>query len=107
MYGLFLSQPEYNIFSNVSKEDFKRIRSVSLDIASPNISVFLVQGIIELILATDMSKHSEIMTSFKEIQPILDYDNNNHKKIVRNTSCINNSPSLSLSSDKTDANQVL
>ena len=96
MYGLFLSQPEYNIFSNVSKEDFKRIRSVSLDIASPNISVFLVQGIIELILATDMSKHSEIMTSFKEIQPTLDYDNNNHKKIVRNTSCINNHlPSLS------------
>ncbi|XP_003386328.1 PREDICTED: high affinity cGMP-specific 3',5'-cyclic phosphodiesterase 9A-like [Amphimedon queenslandica] len=62
-----LERSEYNIFSNVSKEDFKRLRS----------------GIIELILATDMSKHSEIMTSFKGIQPTLDYNNNNHKKIIK------------------------
>ncbi|ESO85441.1 hypothetical protein LOTGIDRAFT_183841 [Lottia gigantea] len=44
-----LSNAECNIFSNVDKDRFKRIRS----------------GITMLILATDMARHAEIMDSFK------------------------------------------
>ncbi|XP_052254117.1 high affinity cGMP-specific 3',5'-cyclic phosphodiesterase 9A-like isoform X2 [Dreissena polymorpha] len=44
-----LSNPETNIFSNVDKETFKRIRA----------------GITQLILATDMARHSEIIENFK------------------------------------------
>ncbi|KAJ7320605.1 hypothetical protein JRQ81_020116 [Phrynocephalus forsythii] len=57
-----LAQPEYNIFSNVDKEQFKRIR----------------QGIITLILATDMARHAEILDSFKEILDNFDYTNEEH-----------------------------
>ncbi|KAK3721844.1 hypothetical protein RRG08_063040 [Elysia crispata] len=45
-----LSNPETNIFANVDKDTFKRIRA----------------GITMLILATDMARHAEIMESFKE-----------------------------------------
>ncbi|XP_046570960.1 high affinity cGMP-specific 3',5'-cyclic phosphodiesterase 9A-like isoform X4 [Haliotis rubra] len=45
-----LSNPECNIFANVDKDTFKRIRA----------------GITMLILATDMARHAEIMESFKE-----------------------------------------
>ncbi|KAL4228897.1 High affinity cAMP-specific and IBMX-insensitive 3' [Mactra antiquata] len=44
-----LSNPETNIFSNVDKDTFKRVRA----------------GITQLILATDMARHSEIIDSFK------------------------------------------
>ncbi|BFZ25968.1 hypothetical protein BsWGS_29006 [Bradybaena similaris] len=45
-----LSNPETNIFANVDKETFKRIRA----------------GMTMLILATDMARHGEIMESFKD-----------------------------------------
>ncbi|KAM6447416.1 high affinity cGMP-specific 3',5'-cyclic phosphodiesterase 9A isoform 3-T3 [Liasis olivaceus] len=57
-----LAQPECNIFSSVDKEQFKRIR----------------QGIITLILATDMARHAEILDSFKEILDKFDYSNEEH-----------------------------
>ncbi|KAL8190467.1 UNVERIFIED_CONTAM: High affinity cAMP-specific and IBMX-insensitive 3',5'-cyclic phosphodiesterase 9A [Gekko kuhli] len=57
-----LAQPECNIFSNIDQEQFKRIR----------------QGIITLILATDMARHAEILDSFKEILDNFDYSNEEH-----------------------------
>ncbi|BFZ14435.1 hypothetical protein BsWGS_17474 [Bradybaena similaris] len=45
-----LSNPDTNIFANVDKDTFKRIRA----------------GMTMLILATDMARHGEIMESFKE-----------------------------------------
>ncbi|KAL8624536.1 High affinity cAMP-specific and IBMX-insensitive 3',5'-cyclic phosphodiesterase 9A [Nucella lapillus] len=45
-----LSNPETNIFSNIDKDTFKRIRA----------------GMTMLILATDMARHAEIMDSFKD-----------------------------------------
>ncbi|KAM9035592.1 high affinity cGMP-specific 3',5'-cyclic phosphodiesterase 9A isoform 2-T2 [Sarcophilus harrisii] len=57
-----ISQPECNIFSNVTPEDFKKIR----------------QGIITLILATDMARHAEILDSFKEKMENFDYTNEEH-----------------------------
>ncbi|XP_033002975.1 high affinity cGMP-specific 3',5'-cyclic phosphodiesterase 9A isoform X2 [Lacerta agilis] len=57
-----LAQPECNILSHVDKEQFKRIR----------------QGIITLILATDMARHAEILDAFKEILDKFDYSNEEH-----------------------------
>uniref|UniRef100_A0A8C0J8M2 High affinity cGMP-specific 3',5'-cyclic phosphodiesterase 9A n=1 Tax=Chelonoidis abingdonii TaxID=106734 RepID=A0A8C0J8M2_CHEAB len=57
-----ITQPECNIFSNVTQEQFKRIR----------------QGIITLILATDMARHAEILDSFKEKMDNFDYSNEEH-----------------------------
>uniref|UniRef100_A0A8D2LHB6 High affinity cGMP-specific 3',5'-cyclic phosphodiesterase 9A n=1 Tax=Varanus komodoensis TaxID=61221 RepID=A0A8D2LHB6_VARKO len=57
-----LAQPECNILSNVDKEQFKRIR----------------QGIITLILATDMARHAEILDSFKETLDSFDYSDEEH-----------------------------
>ncbi|XP_057401485.1 high affinity cGMP-specific 3',5'-cyclic phosphodiesterase 9A isoform X5 [Balaenoptera acutorostrata] len=57
-----LSQPECNIFSSVPAEGFKQIR----------------QGMITLILATDMARHAEIMDSFKEKMENFDYSNEEH-----------------------------
>ncbi|XP_053162444.1 high affinity cGMP-specific 3',5'-cyclic phosphodiesterase 9A isoform X3 [Hemicordylus capensis] len=57
-----LAQPECNIFASVDQEPFKRIR----------------QGIITLILATDMARHAEILDSFKEILDNFDYSNEEH-----------------------------
>ncbi|XP_062831212.1 high affinity cGMP-specific 3',5'-cyclic phosphodiesterase 9A isoform X1 [Anolis carolinensis] len=57
-----LTQPECNIFSSVDKEQFKRIR----------------QGMITLILATDMARHAEILDAFKEILDNFDYSNEEH-----------------------------
>nr|XP_042715144.1 high affinity cGMP-specific 3',5'-cyclic phosphodiesterase 9A isoform X3 [Chrysemys picta bellii] len=57
-----IAQPECNIFSNVTQEQFKRIR----------------QGIITLILATDMARHAEILDSFKEKMDNFDYSNEEH-----------------------------
>ncbi|XP_050415598.1 high affinity cGMP-specific 3',5'-cyclic phosphodiesterase 9A isoform X4 [Patella vulgata] len=45
-----ISNPECNIFANVDKDTFKRVRA----------------GITMLILATDMARHAEIMESFKD-----------------------------------------
>uniref|UniRef100_A0A8D0HDM5 High affinity cGMP-specific 3',5'-cyclic phosphodiesterase 9A n=1 Tax=Sphenodon punctatus TaxID=8508 RepID=A0A8D0HDM5_SPHPU len=57
-----IAQPECNIFSNIEQEHFKRIR----------------QGIITLILATDMARHAEILESFKEKMDNFDYSNEEH-----------------------------
>ncbi|XP_048721425.1 high affinity cGMP-specific 3',5'-cyclic phosphodiesterase 9A isoform X1 [Caretta caretta] len=57
-----IAQPECNIFSNATQEQFKRIR----------------QGIITLILATDMARHAEILDSFKEKMDNFDYSNEEH-----------------------------
>jgi len=52
-----LSNPETNIFANCDSETFKRIRA----------------GIITLILATDMARHSEIMDNFNEKRETFDF----------------------------------
>ncbi|XP_070549425.1 high affinity cGMP-specific 3',5'-cyclic phosphodiesterase 9A-like isoform X3 [Ptychodera flava] len=58
-----LSQPECNIFSNIDIDLFKRIR----------------QGMIMLILATDMARHSEIVDSFKsKVENGFDFSNEDH-----------------------------
>ncbi|KAF4797773.1 high affinity cGMP-specific 3',5'-cyclic phosphodiesterase 9A-like protein [Turdus rufiventris] len=61
------SQPEFNIFSNVDQEQFKQIR----------------QGIITLILATDMARHAEILDSFKEKMENFDYTNEEHMTCLK------------------------
>ncbi|XP_078283129.1 high affinity cGMP-specific 3',5'-cyclic phosphodiesterase 9A-like isoform X4 [Rhinoraja longicauda] len=58
-----LSQPECNIFANVDPDVFKRIR----------------QGIITLILATDMARHGEILDTFKPKVDNFDFSNEEHK----------------------------
>ncbi|KAB0398084.1 hypothetical protein E2I00_019732 [Balaenoptera physalus] len=63
---LILSQPECNIFSSVPAEGFKQIR----------------QGMITLILATDMARHAEIMDSFKEKMENFDYSNEEHMTLL-------------------------
>lgn len=40
------------------------------------------EGIIRCILATDMARHNEILTQFREIIPIFDYSNASHKNLV-------------------------
>uniref|UniRef100_A0A8C6ZAD9 Phosphodiesterase n=6 Tax=Tinamidae TaxID=8803 RepID=A0A8C6ZAD9_NOTPE len=62
-----ISQPEYNIFSNVDQDQFKQIR----------------QGIITLILATDMARHEEILDSFKEKMENFDYSNEEHMTCLK------------------------
>ncbi|XP_063439435.1 high affinity cGMP-specific 3',5'-cyclic phosphodiesterase 9A-like isoform X1 [Mytilus trossulus] len=58
-----LSNPECNIFSNVDKDTFKRIRS----------------GMTMLVLATDMARHGEIMDGFKEkLELGFDYSKKDH-----------------------------
>uniref|UniRef100_A0A2K6EPU2 Phosphodiesterase n=1 Tax=Propithecus coquereli TaxID=379532 RepID=A0A2K6EPU2_PROCO len=62
-----LAQPECNIFSNVPPDEFKQIR----------------QGMITLILATDMARHAEIMDSFKEKLENFDYSNEEHMTLLK------------------------
>ncbi|KAJ7420043.1 hypothetical protein WISP_50574 [Willisornis vidua] len=62
-----ISQPEYNIFSNVDQDQFKQIR----------------QGMITLILATDMARHAEILDSFKEKMENFDYSNEEHMTCLK------------------------
>lgn len=40
------------------------------------------EGIIRCILATDMARHNEILTQFKEITPTFDYTNRAHINLV-------------------------
>ncbi|XP_042190487.1 high affinity cGMP-specific 3',5'-cyclic phosphodiesterase 9A isoform X6 [Callorhinchus milii] len=56
------SQPERNIFSNIDSEAFKQIR----------------QGVIALILATDMARHGEILDLFKQKADNFDFSNEEH-----------------------------
>uniref|UniRef100_A0A8D2CW87 Phosphodiesterase n=1 Tax=Sciurus vulgaris TaxID=55149 RepID=A0A8D2CW87_SCIVU len=62
-----LAQPECNIFSNVPVDGFKQIR----------------QGMITLILATDMARHEEIMDLFKEKMENFDYSNEEHMTLLK------------------------
>uniref|UniRef100_A0A8D1MGS2 Phosphodiesterase n=1 Tax=Sus scrofa TaxID=9823 RepID=A0A8D1MGS2_PIG len=62
-----LAQPDCNIFANVSRDSFRQIR----------------QGMITLILATDMARHAEIMDSFKEKMEDFDYSNEEHLTLLK------------------------
>ncbi|XP_059612612.1 high affinity cGMP-specific 3',5'-cyclic phosphodiesterase 9A [Phlebotomus argentipes] len=58
--------PDCNIFKNLGKESFKEIR----------------EGIIRCILATDMARHNEILTQFRDISPVFDYSNKAHTNLL-------------------------
>lgn len=45
------------------------------------------EGIIRCILATDMARHNEILTQFREIISIFDFNNASHKNLVSFFSC--------------------
>jgi hypothetical protein len=40
------------------------------------------EGIIRCILATDMARHNDILTQFRETMPVFDYKNTVHKNLV-------------------------
>ncbi|KAJ8012580.1 hypothetical protein DPEC_G00044340 [Dallia pectoralis] len=61
-----LEKNENNIFRNLTSEQYKRIR----------------EGIIKCILATDMTRHNEILNKFKSILPIFDFSNKDHKDVL-------------------------
>ncbi|KAK8736303.1 hypothetical protein OTU49_004930 [Cherax quadricarinatus] len=61
-----LERNECNIFRNVSTEDYKKIR----------------EGMIRCILATDMARHNEILSDFREIIPEFDMDNRAHVNLL-------------------------
>ncbi|CAD7087431.1 unnamed protein product [Hermetia illucens] len=61
-----LEHPDCNIFRNFNRETFNFIR----------------EGIIRCILATDMARHNEILTQFKEVVPIFDYSNRSHVNLL-------------------------
>ncbi|CAL8240747.1 unnamed protein product [Merluccius merluccius] len=61
-----LEKTESNIFRNLAMEQYKRIR----------------EGIIKCILATDMTRHNEILNKFKSILPVFDFNNKDHKNVL-------------------------
>ncbi|XP_036066613.1 high affinity cGMP-specific 3',5'-cyclic phosphodiesterase 9A isoform X1 [Oryzias melastigma] len=61
-----LQRRESNIFRNLSIDQYKRMR----------------EGIIKCILATDMTRHSEILNKFKSILPSFDFTNKEHKDLL-------------------------
>ncbi|XP_078118983.1 high affinity cGMP-specific 3',5'-cyclic phosphodiesterase 9A [Sander vitreus] len=61
-----LEKTESNIFRNVSMDQYKRIR----------------EGIIKCILATDMTRHNEILNKFKTILPAFDFNNRDHRDVL-------------------------
>ncbi|KAG5674089.1 hypothetical protein PVAND_004075 [Polypedilum vanderplanki] len=61
-----LEYPECNLLEDVTKDMYKEIR----------------EGIIRCILATDMARHNEILTQFREIIPVFDYSNVSHKNLL-------------------------
>lgn len=50
-FQLTLTQPSVNIFSRVSSDDFSQIRQATID----------------MVLATDMSRHFEYLTKFQQL----------------------------------------
>ncbi|XP_072435956.1 high affinity cGMP-specific 3',5'-cyclic phosphodiesterase 9A isoform X4 [Chiloscyllium punctatum] len=60
-----LEKSENNIFRNLTTEQFKRIR----------------EGMIKCVLATDMTRHNEILNQFRSIVSVFDFNNKNHKDI--------------------------
>lgn len=61
-----LSNPECNIFANVDKDTFKRIRA----------------GMLQLILATDMARHKEILDALQNNIKKFEWDNKSHMDSV-------------------------
>uniref|UniRef100_A0A8D2ZIX2 Phosphodiesterase n=1 Tax=Scophthalmus maximus TaxID=52904 RepID=A0A8D2ZIX2_SCOMX len=61
-----LEKTECNIFRNLSMDQYKRIR----------------EGIIKCILATDMTRHNDILNKFKSILPSFDFTNTDHKDVL-------------------------
>ncbi|XP_043988399.1 high affinity cGMP-specific 3',5'-cyclic phosphodiesterase 9A isoform X3 [Gambusia affinis] len=61
-----LQRRESNIFRNLSSDQYKRIR----------------EGIIKCILATDMTRHNEILHKFKSVLPAFDFTNKEHKDLL-------------------------
>nr|XP_020462275.1 high affinity cGMP-specific 3',5'-cyclic phosphodiesterase 9A-like isoform X1 [Monopterus albus] len=61
-----LEKTESNIFRNLPMDQYKRIR----------------EGIIKCILATDMTRHNEILNKFKSILPAFDFANKDHKDVL-------------------------
>ncbi|KAG9349097.1 hypothetical protein JZ751_029417 [Albula glossodonta] len=61
-----LEKKESNIFRNLTTEQYKRIR----------------EGMIKCILATDMTRHNEILNKFKSILPVFDFTNKDHKDVL-------------------------
>ncbi|KAK4323920.1 hypothetical protein Pmani_005423 [Petrolisthes manimaculis] len=61
-----LEQPECNIFRNVSTEDYKKIR----------------EGMIRCILATDMARHNEILSDFRDAMEEFDFKNRAHVNLL-------------------------
>ncbi|XP_038668954.1 high affinity cGMP-specific 3',5'-cyclic phosphodiesterase 9A-like [Scyliorhinus canicula] len=62
-----LSDPESNIFGNTDTELFRQIQ----------------EGMIELILATDMAIHGEIMQEFTQCVDNFDYENKDHLRSLK------------------------
>ncbi|XP_078391567.1 high affinity cGMP-specific 3',5'-cyclic phosphodiesterase 9A-like [Cetorhinus maximus] len=63
------SDPECNIFGNTDPELFKQIQ----------------EGITELILATDMARHEEIMQEFTQCVDNFEYQNKGHLRSLKQT----------------------
>lgn len=73
---------------------------------------FTIQGIITLILATDMARHAEIMDSFKETMKNFDYSNEEHVTLVSSCErlwdgCQRSPPQLRLETKKPVVNLAL
>ncbi|XP_029315174.1 high affinity cGMP-specific 3',5'-cyclic phosphodiesterase 9A [Cottoperca gobio] len=61
-----LEKTESNIFRNLSMNQYKRIR----------------EGIIKCILATDMTRHNDILNKFKSILTAFDFTNKDHRDVL-------------------------
>ncbi|KAM9802504.1 high affinity cGMP-specific 3',5'-cyclic phosphodiesterase 9A isoform 3-T3 [Syngnathus typhle] len=61
-----LEKTESNIFRNLPLDQYKRIR----------------ESIIKCILATDMTRHNEILNKFKSILAPFDFDNKDHRDVL-------------------------
>lgn len=61
-----LENEDCNIFKSFTSEDFKQVR----------------EGMIRCILATDMARHNEILTNFKDILPMFNYLDKAHVNLV-------------------------
>ncbi|CAH1117886.1 unnamed protein product [Phaedon cochleariae] len=61
-----LENEDCNIFKSFCSDDFKQVR----------------EGMIRCILATDMARHNEILTNFKDITPTFNYDDKAHVNLL-------------------------
>ncbi|KAM5126663.1 high affinity cGMP-specific 3',5'-cyclic phosphodiesterase 9A-like [Mantella aurantiaca] len=70
-----LSQSQSNIFCNLNPEKVTSIREMI-------ILMFFPQGIVELILATDLTQHGRLLQSLQEIQSF-SFSNTNHVTLLK------------------------